>query len=58
MSDSQLPNTTDIDIDDQLNVLRTSLGMQVPYTGGKATFGVGGPDILDESYRKAGKIDL
>ncbi|KAJ6469402.1 hypothetical protein C8R45DRAFT_1167033 [Mycena sanguinolenta] len=98
MPDSQPTHATDVE--DQLQVLRTSLSVQVPYTGGvypvkvedlvlyygseggngprridlgqatendlaeltaacqRATFGVGGADILDESYRKAGKMDL
>ncbi|KAJ6469401.1 hypothetical protein C8R45DRAFT_908810 [Mycena sanguinolenta] len=101
MSDSQPSHATDVD--DQLQVLRNSLSVQVPYTGGvypvkvedlsiyydtegennprclhridlgnatedelaeltaacqKATFRVGGADVLDESYRKAGKMDL
>ncbi|KAF7338758.1 Fe2OG dioxygenase domain-containing protein [Mycena sanguinolenta] len=97
MSGSQSSHATDIEA--QLQVLRSSLTVQVPYTGGvypvkaedliiyydsgengsrridlgkateddlanltatcqKATFGVGGADILDESYRKAGKMDL
>ncbi|KAF7338753.1 Fe2OG dioxygenase domain-containing protein [Mycena sanguinolenta] len=98
MSDSQSPHATDVE--EQLEVLRSSLTVQVPYTGGvypvkvedlviyydaegengprridlgkatekdlaeltaacqKATFGVGGADVLDESYRKAGKMDI
>ncbi|KAJ7468267.1 hypothetical protein B0H11DRAFT_2305835 [Mycena galericulata] len=87
-------------IEEQLKVLRESLQVEVPYTGGvytvkpealvvyydvegensprridlgqateaelaalttacqKATFGMGAVDVLDESYRKAGKLDL